>query len=165
MTTVKVSKLEWITWALVCCLAIGVKAAAQQTTRPERTEVGGRESEYIAVLFAGLRAEAVEIKKPIILIARLGDGEYKRDLNYVRLDRAFWGLTFGAEVPTVIKAEGERVKGAGRVEVYVDGILRLVILTERNKYICVSCCDGCLYTPRWYTVKKTNKQVAQQQRQ
>lgn len=60
----------------------------------------------------------------IIAVAHLGDGERNRELNRRRLHnvRAYL-TTFAWKRPraTVVTAEGEPVKGVGRVEIYVRG--------------------------------------------
>src|ERR1700687_3048719 len=62
----------------------------------------------------------------IIVIARLGDGDNNRDLNRRRLHNVRTYLTQwgGRRNPTnVVTAQGERVKGYGRGELYVAGKL------------------------------------------
>ncbi len=62
----------------------------------------------------------------VIVIARLGDGEYTKDLNRRRLHNVRVYLTefdWHRRPETVITAEGEPVKGYGRIELYVKGNL------------------------------------------
>ena len=70
----------------------------------------------------------------IILIARLGDGENRTELNRRRLYNAKTYLTtsWNRDPKTIIVAQGERVKGYGRIEVYVNGMMTDVIAVKRN---------------------------------
>jgi hypothetical protein len=76
--------------------------------------------------------------KQLIVIARLGAGETKRNLNWRRLEnvRAYWTQAIAPEArrrpETIILAEGERVRGLGRLEFYVAGNLVWVINVPRN---------------------------------
>ena len=70
----------------------------------------------------------------IILIARLGNGENKAELNRRRLYNAKTYLTesWKREPKTIIVAQGEQAKGYGRIEVYIKGMLVDVIAVKRN---------------------------------
>jgi hypothetical protein len=88
----------------------------------------------------------------IIMIARLGARDRKRDLNRRRLHNAQTFLTeFGQRAPqTIITAEGERVPSYGRVELYVGGKLFHVLLINPNDDLAVGSCsfegnDPCTY--------------------
>jgi hypothetical protein len=88
----------------------------------------------------------------VIMIGRLGKGETKRDLNRRRLHNARTYLTeFGQRSPqTIVTAEGERVDGHGRVELYVGGKLFHVLMTNPNDDLAVGDCsfegdDPCTY--------------------
>jgi hypothetical protein len=79
----------------------------------------------------------------LIVILRLGDGETSRELMRQRLYnvREYFkerGNRLGSE--KLIVAEGERTKGYGRVEYYLDGKLYERLLFPKNGYICHSCC-------------------------
>lgn len=80
----------------------------------------------------------------IIAIARLGDGERSRELNRRRLHNVRVYLTefdWQRAPQTVITAEGERVRGYGRVELYVRGILFAVLQVRRNQDLLVGSCE------------------------
>jgi len=79
-----------------------------------------------------------------ILVARLGDSEQPREVNRRRLHNVRTFLTTYPDLnaKNVITAEGERVRGFGRVEIYVGGKLVDVILAEKNKDLEVECCEG-----------------------
>lgn len=81
----------------------------------------------------------------IIAIARLGTGEQSRDLNRRRLHNIRVYLTelaWHRDPLTVVTAEGERVKGYGRVELYVRGILFVSLAVRRNEDLMVGSCTG-----------------------
>lgn len=80
----------------------------------------------------------------VIVISRLGDGEYSRELNRRRLFNVRYRLEHyrGLNPQRVVTAEGERTRGYGRVEVYVDGALFQVLVAGRGKDLCVTCCGS-----------------------
>lgn len=68
----------------------------------------------------------------LILIARLGSGEVSRRLNQIRLANAKeYVLRRGSDLKYVL-AEGSRVKGLGRIEIYVGGKLTEIMPLKRN---------------------------------
>lgn len=88
----------------------------------------------------------------VIMIARLGNGERRRELNRRRLHNARTFLTeFGHRNPqTIVTAEGDRVDGYGRVELYAGGKLFDVLMTNPNNDLAVGACsfegdDPCTY--------------------
>lgn len=80
--------------------------------------------------------------KITIAIARLGNGEQSRELNRRRLYTIRAYLT-AMELPPqrLITAEGERVQGYGRIELYVGGELVEVLSVEQCKDLPVGICD------------------------
>ena len=79
----------------------------------------------------------------IIMIARLGNGEHRREFNLRRLHNARTFLVeFGNRASnTIIPAEGARVTGYGRIELYVAGKLFQVIAVRRNADLLVGACS------------------------
>ncbi len=80
----------------------------------------------------------------IIIIARLGDGERRRELSRRRLQNVRVYLTevgWHRSPKTVIVSEGERVRGYGRLEIYVSGKLVAALAAERNHNLPVQSCD------------------------
>lgn len=76
----------------------------------------------------------------LILIARFGDGEKRRELNRRRLDNISKGLSTALGlVEKIITAEGEPIKGFGRVEFYLGGEMIGALLAKKNSDIYVSC--------------------------
>lgn len=88
----------------------------------------------------------------VIVIARLGDGEQRLDLNRRRLHNVRTYLVeFAHRSPDMtITAEGESAKGYGRVELYVGGKLFYVLMIRPNADLAVGACsfegdDPCTY--------------------
>ena len=82
----------------------------------------------------------------IIVIARLGDGDARPNLNQRRLEnaRAYWTKFLYEEhrctPETIILAEGERVTGHGRLEFYVGGKLVGMLKVARNADLYIGEC-------------------------
>jgi hypothetical protein len=80
----------------------------------------------------------------IIAVARLGTGERNPELNRRRLHNVKAYLTSFAwkRAPgTVITAEGERVNGYGRIELYVRGGHWATLAVRRNDDLIVGLCE------------------------
>jgi len=93
--------------------------------------------------------------KVTIAIARLGIGEQSRELNRRRLYTVRAYLTaMGVPSQRLITAEGERVQGYGRVEVYIGGELVEVLPVERCKALPVGICDNDLEDRRRYQLPR-----------
>lgn len=68
----------------------------------------------------------------LILVARLGSGEVSRTLNQTRLKSVEqYVLRRGADLKYVL-AQGSRIKGLGRIEVYVGGQLAEIMPLRKN---------------------------------
>ena len=109
---------------------------AQTDPRPTNCE------NHIAVLEAAHHDAGKE--GLIIVIARKGTGEKRRDLNRRRLYNARAYLTdyLGLRAPeTIVTAEGEPVNGYGRIELYVGGRLYYVLALRRNADLVVGSCE------------------------
>lgn len=128
--------LCWIIGATSICHAQNPNAS--QKTVPENCE------EHSATLDMMRNEVASGSGKDslVIAVARLGNGEISRGLNRRRLYNlgVHW-KDYGLPTERLILAEGERVKGYGRVELYVSGKLFDVLLVKRGKDLCVDCCD------------------------
>src|SRR5215208_1205023 len=70
----------------------------------------------------------------IILVARLGNGEVSRKINRERLQHINYYLNVTRAIPKnrLVLADGERVRGLGRVEIYAQGKLMLALTVKRN---------------------------------
>jgi len=78
----------------------------------------------------------------IIAIARLGASERSGGLNRSRLYivRATLIEDLGLREEDVVTAEGARVNGYGRVEIYIGGKLIDSLLVKHGKALCADCC-------------------------
>jgi len=91
----------------------------------------------------------------IIMIARLGDKDRKANLNKRRLHniRAYLtdGVTeqFRRSEGSIIIAEGERTKGHGRIEFYLDGRLIDLLIPYPNNDIGVADCYAGIDGDPW----------------
>jgi hypothetical protein len=70
----------------------------------------------------------------VIAIARLGNGESSGRLNQQRLNDVMQRLSEKTR-DRAVGALGRRIKGKGRIELYVHGRLAYVILFPRNRRI------------------------------
>ena len=103
----------------------------------------------------------------IILIARLGKGEARSELNRRRLYNVsfLYKETFGIPAKTIVVAEGERVDDYGRVEIYWNGEMIGALPVSKNKDIYVDCCGiDDRYYPEKDTVERRQKQRTKRQR-
>jgi hypothetical protein len=135
-----------ITLILALCLATASYVVAQ-TTEPISVTGNNCEANKATFAFVATTAEAEETGKLVMLIARLGNGETSRRFNNRRLHnaRTYLSHTHGISEKRIVIAEGERVPGHGRVEVYIDGKLIVVFNLERNQDLVlggVGDCDG-----------------------
>lgn len=119
---------------------------ATPTDSAESAPVGGPGCEYrTGILYnVGQNTPAGEL---ILVIARLGDGETSSALSWRRLInvRTFWTVFltkgYGRRSPEgIILAEGERVKGPGRLEFYVGGKRADVMLLAPNADATLDAC-------------------------
>jgi hypothetical protein len=122
---------------------VASSSGVAQSTEGAAIEVKPYPCEYnISTLSAAHNAAGP--KGLIIAIARLGDGEYSREFNRRRLHNVRIYLTefdWHRTPDTVITAEGERVRGYGRIELYVNGKLFEVLATKRNRDLLVGSCE------------------------
>ncbi len=130
--------------SLICCLLLSVTGVEAQEPPPLSTyrlsDFDGYRPAHCADRTAAL--DGITQKTPadelIFVIARLGSGETRPNLNWRRLHnvRAYWTgyLPEGhrRKPETIILAEGERISGYGHLEFYVGGNLVWVIKIARN---------------------------------
>lgn len=111
-------------------------------------------------------SEALEQTKTsgvLIVIVRLGDGENSSELTHRRLYnlRQYFKQRGSRLKPEqVVLAAGERVKGYGRIEYYLNGKLHERLLFPRNGYICHSCCG---LDERYYPEKANDERRLKRQ--
>ena len=117
----------------ICFITVG-HAMAQTAKSSEPILINGDSNEDSKAAL-DLVAETAGEGKLIIMIARLGKGESSRRHSWRRLDTARSFLESVRAVPKqrMILAEGEVMRGQGRIEVYLDGKLYMIIVFARNK--------------------------------
>jgi hypothetical protein len=128
-------------------LLLLTSAIAQEPKYKPATKPVNCESD-IAML--DLASNEAGVKGLIIIIARLGDGDRNVALNRRRLHNVRVYLTEwdGRRDPaTVVTAAGKRVKGYGRIEIYIGGKLFSVILIRPNADLIVGSCTYEINTP------------------
>lgn len=79
--------------------------------------------------------------KNIIIISRLGNGEVSNSLHKKRLSSAkkFYIDSWNRPADTIITASGDRVKGLGRLDIFLDGNYLDKILIGKNASLYVNC--------------------------
>lgn len=96
--------------------------------------------------------------KVVIVIARLGKGERSQEINRRRLYtiRAYLSAM---ELPSqkIVMAEGERVSGYGRIELYVGGELVDVFAVEPCQDLPIGMCENNLEDQRKYQLPRKGK--------
>jgi hypothetical protein len=132
-----------ISFTIATLLLLALTAAAQkQTLVPIEGDIGVLEKPLNCEMTFQLMEDVRNLiqakaddKGVVILIARLGKGENSRTLNRRRLYNVREGfqVTLRIMKPIVI-AEGERVNGFGRVEVYLGGKFFGALVAQRNSH-------------------------------
>jgi len=117
----------------ICCAAAGHTAA--QSAAPSAPILINGDSNEDSKAGLDLIAQDAGSDKLIIMVARLGRGESSGGLNWGRLRTAssFLEAVRGVPKQRMILASGERVRGAGRIEVYLGGELRVAFVFARNR--------------------------------
>lgn len=117
------------------------------TDTPPRHVTIRRTLKIEAGLFIKALFDYIDINTPedelIIIIARLGNGETSRTYSRRRLHNIHTYLSYVREIPNqrIVTAEGERVRGHGRVEVYSGGRLMIVFTVGRNQDLAGGNCE------------------------
>lgn len=141
----KIAKLTFILFIFASTLLAASESIFGQRSADEPEIIASRNSgngEVTNVYIGMIIGESKSSKERLFVIARLGKGEKLRRINRGRLVKAQNHLQrITLDLPPIY-AEGERVKGEGRVEFYLGSRLKLVVLAERNKmplFTCESC--------------------------
>ena len=108
-------------------------------------ETFDRSCEFNRYLIDGVADLTLERDSRLFVISRLGTGDNRPRLGHRRLHNVRakilpvqWRRFDPAKL---ITAEGERVKGPGRLEFYVGSKLVIVATFRRNADFCVDCCE------------------------
>jgi hypothetical protein len=124
------------------CIADAQEKTTPGTIPPSQVETKPTNCEFNVSVLTGAHRTAGDTGL-VIMIARLGTGETRRELNSRRLHNARTFLTeFGQRAPqTIVTAEGDRVDGYGRLELYVAGKLFHVLLIRADDDLAVGACS------------------------
>ena len=147
--------LPWLA-AVVLSAGASCPAVVPAQSLPASVPVTrGNNSESNAAYLDSIRNDALgidgtTIPGPVIVIARLGNGETSRRLVLRRLHNVAEYLRRSLGPDRLIVAEGERVRDVGRVEFYQGGKLVWVCLIARGKDMYVDCCDKFPQYYPWY---------------
>jgi hypothetical protein len=114
-------------------------APAQDRKEPmvigENVGVDGSHCESAKAEFDLIAAVANERDSNVIIISRLGKGEYSRGVSRLRMaqirDHLMMVRAYTSD--RVVTAEGERVKGLGVVEVYIKRKPFIIYRMKRNR--------------------------------
>ena len=125
---------------LICLCLMCSSIALGQQKMDEPPNCHGRD----AVLY-GI-AKSTSPNNLITVVANLGEGEDRPNLNQRRLHnvRVYWTKflnEYRRSPDTIILTEGEKVKGYGRLEFYVDGELKASLKLKRNSDLLVVDCS------------------------
>jgi hypothetical protein len=118
---------------------ISASAVAQEWKEPrvigDNVGVDGSHCEDAKAEWDLIAAIANERNSNVIIIGHLGSGERSRRINRLRLSqiRSYLFLVRAYGPERVIVAEGERVRGLGLVEVYINGNPFIIYRMRRNK--------------------------------
>lgn len=125
--------------ALLTCVTAGTNSAQTSFGSDTLTLMGGSceddEANLDVIRQAALKTLGAD--QSLLVIARLGSEDHKPRRNQTRLTgvRAnFARLQFPPD--RLVLAEGEQVKGQGRVEFYIGGRLSYVLLVAPDGFIC-----------------------------
>lgn len=152
-------EVQTILQVILALFLFSMIAVGQHFPNVESTSWGIPSEPYNSEMNAMLMEQPVVLmraspdsKSAIILIARLGRGEIRRELNKRRLFNVAerYRSSLGILPGKIITAEGERVNDFGRIEIYWSGILIGALPVQKNQDIYVDCCSP---DDRYYPLK------------
>ena len=139
------------TICVLLVIAVIASSSFSQATSPLTIEPSG---DGVAAILDDVNRQAQATDNPIILVARLGDGETLRKWNLRRLYNVATQLS---GVKSVIKTEGDKISGKGRVEIHLDGKLIYSLIAHRNTDLAVDCCENFTSFYPYYHPTKNNQ--------
>lgn len=160
MVKSRLVKTAFIILAFALCLFATSNVAFGQICPELPCVIGSsRSGEEASAGIDNFLVEAARSGERLFVIARLGTGEVYAYRNSYRLCEARDYLTPRLpalrelvpsdeyrEAPPPIFAEGERVKGEGRLEFYLGSKLQLTRFIKRNRSANLNCCED--FTPK-----------------
>lgn len=117
----------------------------------------GRDSEYNGAILDDLFQGAEALNAFVLIISRLGKGEFNLKLHERRLHNVIERFTYSGSRFTkdrIVAAIGERVASKGRIEFFINGKLRFISEIDRGKDILVDCCEMSSQYYPWYRGKR-----------
>lgn len=130
---------------------------AQSSTEKPFIAPSGSSGEETIVHLEQLLGDFKTNNERLFVITHLGNNEISGSA-YMRLAITRAKLTLmGFDAERLIFAEGEKLKGEGRIEFYLGSNLRLVVLAKRNKMPNLTCCPDYFPPVKNKRKKRQNK--------
>lgn len=148
----RATKLAFLCFAFIVVLSVNIYTAFAQNITDEPFIAPSSSSGEETIRELEIIGKEAKKGERIFVIAKLGIGEARRLTNVRLMNTRLKLSTVGLNIEQIVIGEGERVKGEGRIEIYVGSRLRLIILAKRNKMPNLTCCED--YFP---TVKRSRK--------
>jgi hypothetical protein len=138
------NKLSIVIYALIIsAFTSGIANAQNPSAEPETIPPNALRCQRNTINIANMKALARTKDERVFVIAHLGSGEASQYLNARRLRVV--GAEFDQNSPMsrdkLILAEGARVKGHARIDVYLGSELYFVSYIPLNGNFCALCCD------------------------
>jgi hypothetical protein len=128
---------------VLVCDATLIAQDPQPTLPPSEVEIvpaTARGCQRNTINAANLQALVSTTNEKAFVIAHLGTGETNPRLNRRRLNDVKTELALG-DSAKIVFAEGNRIRGPGRIEFYLGSELMSVSMLARNGDFCAACCD------------------------
>jgi hypothetical protein len=136
------------------------KADGSQPSRGQRLiKTRGIDSELNGATLDDLFEEAIGLKATVVIISRLGKGEFGVKLHERRLHNVIERFTYSDSrfsKKHIVAAIGERTSSKGRIEFFINGMLRFISEIDRKKDIRVDCCE---MFPQYYPWYRGNRRL------
>lgn len=140
----KIIKLSSSLVILYFAFAGGWPVAAQAIEESVyRVKADSTACEINSSLFDMVRNGAAPNKSKVFVIFRAGSRESETvNANRLAYVRKFLAEAKGWSNLDAIYARGDRTRGQGTIEFYIDGKLWLIVQNELNMSPCMDCCGG-----------------------
>lgn len=143
-------------FSLLILLLFSVQAQDDQKSIPPDNCEGN------SVRLDGLRdkwreSRVLNEKSVVILIARLGDGEFDDQLNQRRFFTISKYLNLTDE--EVVTGQGGKIKGLGVIEIYINGILVESLTVKKCQDLRVGVCDNDPEDNQRYQMPKSKRKI------
>ena len=138
---------------LILILSVSLCFGQETNDEPRVIEDKSTACENVPASLDAIIMEAVNKQEKVIAIFRASKNETEI-VNANRLNFVKWHLENYRKRPQVIiYARGEKSENQGKIEFYVSGKLRLVIMSPHNKTPCLDCCGNLIDYPQILTKK------------